>query len=277
LRRFLLVLLGLATLLVGGVAPAWAATTVGDTSGVCNGWLANGIAPGYITGVGNPGYAFPTAGTVTSWSFTAQGGPSDTGTAQLKIFRPLGGSSYRVIGQSAVEAHNGGLHTYNTSIPVKAGDVIGVEELTATTAQTGACGSLGTGTLNTGGNPQPGDVVTPTAFILRPMLSATVGASTGSKKVASIPQVDHVFLCYSKFQTDPGVWESSTAALLLKAGYWLPYALSGKVDGATNLGDYHLACNLTGTQKPTGGFVDDGGGTWSADYAATTGLYPQAG
>jgi hypothetical protein len=105
----------------------------------------------------------------------------------------------------------------------------------------------------------------------------STGSSSGKKKVASIPQVNHVFLCYSKFQTDPGVWDSTTAAALLKDGYWVPYAIAGNVDGATNVGAFHLVCNLTGSQQPTGGFVDDGGGTWSADYASMPGLYPAAG
>lgn len=101
--------------------------------------------------------------------------------------------------------------------------------------------------------------------------------ATGLKLAAPIPQVNHLFLCYSKFQTDPGVWDSDTAALLLIQGYWIPYGLAGNVDGATNVGDYHLVCNLTGTQTPSGTFVDDEGTVWSSDYAAMPGLYPIAG
>jgi hypothetical protein len=103
----------------------------------------------------------------------------------------------------------------------------------------------------------------------------TQGACSGPA-AAGAPQVNDAFLCYSKYQTVPGVWDSDTAAALLKQGYWSPYALPGNVDGGTNIGGFHLACNLTGDQKPTGGLVDDEGTGWTPEYASTPGLYPAA-
>jgi hypothetical protein len=267
MKRFLL---AIAAVVAAGVAASSAmAATVGSTAGACTGYLSPNA---YSIAVSPASYTIPASGKVTKWSFVAYDAlPAPT--VQLKVFRPLGGGQYLVVGQSAAVTAAGG--TFSTSIAVHAGDIIGIENLPGSSGA--PCEEDGTGTIaDAFGNPQPGDTVTPSSQTFRPLLSATLTPGNGSK-TAPIPQVDHVFLCYSKFQTDPGVWESDTGALLLKAGYWLPYALPGNMDGATNLGDYHLACNLTGTQKPTGGFVDDGGGTWSADYAAMTGLYPQAG
>jgi hypothetical protein len=98
-----------------------------------------------------------------------------------------------------------------------------------------------------------------------------------SGAVAPTPtmQVDHTFLCYSKWQTQPGVWDNKTAAKLLAAGYWLPTAVDGNVAGGTNVGKYNLQCNVTpkgdGWVGATGVFYT---GDWSAYAAANGGLYP---
>jgi hypothetical protein len=52
-----------------------------------------------------------------------------------------------------------------------------------------------------------------------------------------------IFLCYSKFQHDPGAWLQDQAEELMGEGYWSPYALTGNVDGGTNVGGFHLECN----------------------------------
>jgi hypothetical protein len=87
--------------------------------------------------------------------------------------------------------------------------------------------------------------------------------------------VNHEFLCYSKWQTQPGVWDEKTAAKLLSEGYWLPTAVDGNVAGGTNVGSYNLQCNVTpkgdGWVGATGTFYS---GDWSAYAAANGGLYP---
>jgi hypothetical protein len=91
----------------------------------------------------------------------------------------------------------------------------------------------------------------------------------------SVATVNHEFLCYSKWQTQPGVWDNKTAATLLAAGYWLPTAVDGNVAGGTNVGKYNLQCNVTpkgdGWVGATGTFYS---GDWSAYAAANGGLYP---
>jgi hypothetical protein len=88
-----------------------------------------------------------------------------------------------------------------------------------------------------------------------------------------VDTVDGIFLCYSKFQVVPGWWWPDQAAELLAAGYWYPDAVPGNVDGSTDVGDYHLVCNATGT--PTGQFLNRNGEVVSKDYADDNlGYYP---
>ncbi len=75
----------------------------------------------------------------------------------------------------------------------------------------------------------------------------TVGACPAAETPP--PPEANVFLCYSAFQSDPGVWPISEAAALVKAGYWSPYAVPNTVSGATNVGGYHLVCNLATGQS----------------------------
>jgi hypothetical protein len=48
---------------------------------------------------------------------------------KVKVFRPVGGLTYRVVGQDTQLGLAAGLNTFATSIPVKAGDVLGVNSL----------------------------------------------------------------------------------------------------------------------------------------------------
>lgn len=69
------------------------------------------------------------------------------------------------------------------------------------------------------------------------------------------------FLCYSKFEVDPGVWPlqktastiHDTASDLLGMGYWSPYA-EKSVPTATELpGGYYLSCKLPAGMSPVVG------------------------
>src|SRR6516225_3424123 len=74
------------------------------------------------------------------------------------------------------------------------------------------------------------------------------------------------YLCYSKFQTDPGYWPvakhmprvNDDAADLMAAGYWSPYAETSIPTG-TQAGSYYLLCNLPSSMKLTGQIVGQGG------------------
>ena len=95
------------------------------------------------------------------------------------------------------------------------------------------------------------------------------------------PPVANVFLCYSAFQTDPGVWPATEAAALIKAGYWSPYAVPNTVTGGTNVGGYHLVCNLaTGQSAGTsvlGGAGEVYGAGATADVTNVPGHYTVVG
>lgn len=76
---------------------------------------------------------------------------------------------------------------------------------------------------------------------------------------------DSVFLCYSVFQTTPGVWSLNDAALLVTVfGYTEAQAVAGNVEGGVNVGAYNLVCNSG--LADTGLSVGDGGTLFGADY-----------
>jgi hypothetical protein len=106
-------------------------------------------------------------------------------------------------------------------------------------------------------------------------------AAEGACKSATPPPPGNVFLCYSSTQTNPGVWPVTQAAALMAAGYWSPYAVAGNVDGGTNVGGFHLSCNLVSGQAVTQGSVTTDGSPAGADATdavkGVPGWYPLAG
>jgi hypothetical protein len=111
--------------------------------------------------------------------------------------------------------------------------------------------------------------------------SASVGACSSGNGPANpgaapAPPPSY-FLCYSAYQTTPGVWPKDIALQLLQQGYWLAYAVSGNTAGGTNLGGFHLVCNLASTQAVDGQFVGGDGTVLGSVYSGVQGLYPQIG
>jgi len=97
------------------------------------------------------------------------------------------------------------------------------------------------------------------------------------------PANDHVFLCYSKFNDEPGVWPVEQAQELMDEGYWSPAAMDGTVDGGTNIGGYHLVCNpppINGKLGVTSSAdlnVGEAGEVVGAAADGQPGYYPYAG
>jgi hypothetical protein len=96
-------------------------------------------------------------------------------------------------------------------------------------------------------------VVSPFAIpggVFHPVLSGECATSptttpppSGAPAAAAGPSVEGgIFLCYSKYQVDPGVWEATQAKQLLTEGYWKPVAVPG-LDSATRYGAFSLVCN----------------------------------
>jgi hypothetical protein len=80
---------------------------------------------------GGASYVVPQAGTLTSWSTAA--GPGAGQAVSLKVYRPVSGTTYSVVGQDGPRALTPSvLDTFPIDIPVQAGDVIGLNDGEAT-------------------------------------------------------------------------------------------------------------------------------------------------
>jgi hypothetical protein len=102
-------------------------------------------------------------------------------------------------------------------------------------------------------------------------------SSGGEGNAPPPPPESSVFLCYSQWQTNPGLWPSDQAADLVQQGYWLPVAETS-VPTPTKIGNYYLYCNGTNTGLPhftTGsGRIDASGNLLDPD--SVFGHYPVA-
>jgi hypothetical protein len=106
---------------------------------------------------------------------------------------------------------------------------------------------------------------------------ATVTAGIAVAQPTAVPQVDHTFLCYSKWENDGGeVVLTDDAPGLIALGMWVPYAEAGNVPGGDNIGSYHLVCNPDPSLNPTGSYVDNNGAALDpgSAHASKPGNYP---
>lgn len=123
------------------------------------------------------------------------------------------------------------------------------------------------------------------------IFAAEASASSGPIRPTSPPaqnsssalsgSADHVFLCYSQWQIDPGAWAASEASLLTSWGYWQPVAEKA-IRTQTYIGNgYYLFCNGIKTGYPilglTGNTIggSDGANLGTA-YPPDGGNYPEA-
>jgi hypothetical protein len=116
----------LAALSLGSSSTAGATVTIGQT-GTPTTTCASGNDRLQPTVTGGNAYVVPptvVTGMITSWSTEASASAGQMLT--LKVFRPLGGATYQVVGHDGPHTLTGGaLNTFPASIPVKAGDVLG--------------------------------------------------------------------------------------------------------------------------------------------------------
>lgn len=116
----------------GPTATAGAATTpqtvtLGSTTGnpttnICLAGINCTYAP--FNGVEAPGLEVPFDGTVTSFSVNSA---SSTNHVELRVLRPAGGGQFTGAGTSAPETLASGPTTFTVSLPVKAGDILGLD------------------------------------------------------------------------------------------------------------------------------------------------------
>ncbi len=117
--------LALATA-IGNAGAASPRVTLGSTAGTPSQNLCGlGIQCTYFsfTSGFTPAVQVPSDGTVTSFSLNSG---SAFGLVSLRVLRPTG-AGFTGAGTSAPEALNAGVNTFNVSLPVKAGDVLGVD------------------------------------------------------------------------------------------------------------------------------------------------------
>ena len=95
--------------------------------------------------------------------------------------------------------------------------------------------------------------------------------------VDSVSNSPGIFLCYSKWQVDPGVWPLTQARALYEAGYWRPYAVHAPLT-STRLAGFTLVCNLPAGMTVVGNqTIDAGGATFDhASFVDSLGYYRRA-
>jgi hypothetical protein len=138
-RRLIAVaLLGGLTSLSASASQAVASVTVGQLApGVpqayCSGSVPyDGVQPTVTSG---NSFVVPGKGVITAWS--NKSGPDSGQTMTFKVYRPLGGQGYMVVGHDGPRPlQASALNTFTTAIPVQSGDVIGLHygETSALTA-----------------------------------------------------------------------------------------------------------------------------------------------
>jgi RTX calcium-binding nonapeptide repeat (4 copies) len=125
MKRFSLVPPVVMAALIAAPGSASAAAQVGETFSGATGSCDTGTALQSSSPGSPPQYAAPSAGVITAWSFHAT--PIAPTLLKLKVARPAGGNTFRIVGESPPKSPAGGvLSTYtDVRIAVDPGDVIG--------------------------------------------------------------------------------------------------------------------------------------------------------
>jgi hypothetical protein len=113
-----------ALVLSAGTSSAGAAVTIGQTANpAINCGVFDRVQPTVTSGTA---YVVPptvASGTITSWSTQAG---NNAGPLAMKVYRPLGGNTYQVVGLNGPHALTPNvLNTFPTNVAVRAGDVLG--------------------------------------------------------------------------------------------------------------------------------------------------------
>jgi hypothetical protein len=130
LPRRLVLLVSVAALSLGAsLTPAWAAQTIGqhapsDLGDACVLSNADALTPTVTSGTS---YVVPSKGRITSWTTYATDNLGQQ--MSMKIFRQVSGNTYLAVahdGPHALTPSGTAGNTFATDIPVKGGDVVGV-------------------------------------------------------------------------------------------------------------------------------------------------------
>jgi len=176
-----------AEVVVGQVAPGTPAVTCEESAGFDE--VQTAVSSG-------TSYVIPSSGVLTSWSTNAATG--DGQSQGFKVFRPSG-SNFLVVAEDAPRALTGGtINTFPVSIPVQAGDVIGLVYVggtqTACALFTGSASDVFAfreGSVAPGGTFEPEATETEwrlnvSATVLPPPAISGISPASGSVKGASV-------------------------------------------------------------------------------------------
>jgi hypothetical protein len=112
--------------LTASASAAGASVTIGQTATPTTTCANNAdrLQPTVTSGNSYVVPATVASGTITSWSTEALPGAGQR--LAMKVYRPLGGATYQVVGHAGPHDLTGGvLNTFQASVPVKAGDILG--------------------------------------------------------------------------------------------------------------------------------------------------------
>jgi hypothetical protein len=126
-RRLALVAVFAALSLVAWTSSAAAAVTIGQLAPGSPPNLSCSAPTDYLQQFVTSGnsYVAPATGTITSWSHNASNA-TDPQTLTMKVYRLVGGLTYRVVGHDGPhDLNEGNLNTFAASVAVKTGDVLG--------------------------------------------------------------------------------------------------------------------------------------------------------
>ncbi len=177
-----------AQIVVGQTAPSI------ETANPCN--FKEPFDEVQISTAAGTSYVVPTAGVITSWSTNAA--PGSGQQYGFKVFRPLGGTSFLVVGHDGPRLLTpSALNTFPVAIPVQAGDHIGINiPPTGTTACSFLTGMEGDVYGYAGGTAPDGATISTTtepgvrlnisATLLPPPTVASITPAAGSVKGASV-------------------------------------------------------------------------------------------
>jgi hypothetical protein len=128
MRRILVVTAAIAMLL-GSTAEAADVTIGSDLAGPANTNICvAGISCTYVqTSGGAPVAVSPVDGTVTRWRLKAG---STGGTVKLRVLRPAG-TNFAAVASSVTQTVTSDMNTFSTSLPIKAGDVVALDNSTS--------------------------------------------------------------------------------------------------------------------------------------------------
>jgi hypothetical protein len=131
-----------AVVMCASAAPATAAVTIGQTGPIVGLCSTNQDWAQQTVSTGNP-YVVPSipparALTITSWSHLAYTSPDQK--LKFKVYRPVSGLTYTVVGHDLRNLNPSVLNTFETEITVQPGDILGITNASDSASTNTGCG-----------------------------------------------------------------------------------------------------------------------------------------